>query len=737
MKITKAVCLTFFALCSLPLFSKPIEFPVSGLFTREPEPIPTVIDWDESQFGKDSPTVYNHSIARMACLLSEVSYLSVRPAFSDARSQTLLLMGIDKDDIEYHYKLDYNDPTWGYDQCAFTITKKEINSAKGKKTLVFVIIRGTPAEASEWISNFDVGNASEDGDVLHRGFLKTSLQIETALLTYLIKYKIQPSEAYFLITGHSRGGAVTNLLAANLSKNPQFNTEHIYAYAFASPNVTTDINSQNEKYNFIWNIVNAEDIVPAVPLSRDRWKYHKFGHVLTLANAWNTDSDTYYNDLYPKMNKYYVDFVKRDYAPFKIGPFVPIQITRFLTALYSTVNKYYGKLLGLNKIISSIMWKIFPPDDDTPVAPAPPPVAPAPQPVVVDVPGKTITESARSSKSLSENLLDWANNSTDGLIDYTMDAFLDMHANETYLAWMLSGDEHEIFSDLGSTQLLINGSFECAVFDKDHSLVARVKDSRIIYTTLRSPIASVQILGHLLTIGFPANADFTVVLYRGSIAPSPVTLQIEHYSASGQLLNTTEKQRIGPHKCIAYKVKAGKILLDADALEIEKIKGAEKRQLIRDGKLNYAWKFNFVPEININTDASFGFGAHIGTQMIYASALLNLNPNNVSRSLTLSTGLGTQQNIIGPLMMNIDGWYRFIWDFDDNAKVSYVPALRLTLSLKPRHRWQIFAGPVFDFHIDGYNDAAFDSSITPKKMGAIHFGDSVEAIPSIQFGLRF
>ena len=192
MKITKAVCLTFFALCSLPLFSKPIEFPVSGLFTREPEPIPTVIDWDESQFGKDSPTVYNHSIARMACLLSEVSYLSVRPAFSDARSQTLLLMGIDKDDIEYHYKLDYNDPTWGYDQCAFTITKKEINSAKGKKTLVFVIIRGTPAEASEWISNFDVGNASEDGDVLHRGFLKTSLQIETALLTYLIKYKIQP-----------------------------------------------------------------------------------------------------------------------------------------------------------------------------------------------------------------------------------------------------------------------------------------------------------------------------------------------------------------------------------------------------------------------------------------------------------------------------------------------------------------------------------------------------------------
>lgn len=737
MKSARLFILAFFSLCALPVFSKPIEFPVSGLFTREPEPIPTVIDWDESQFGKEPTTTYNHSIARIACLLSEVSYLNVRPAFSDARSQTLLLMGIDRDDIEYHYNLDYNDPMWGYDQCAFTLAKKEINSAKGKKTLVFVIIRGTPAEASEWISNFDIGNSTENGDILHRGFLKTSLQIETALLSYLIAHKIQLSEAYFLITGHSRGGAVSNMLAANLVNNAHFRAENLYVYTFAAPNVTTDENAQNERYNFIWNIINAEDVVPSVPLSRDRWKYHKYGHVLTLANAWNTDAKNYYENLYPRMNKYYVDFLKRNYAPFKIGPFIPIQITRFLTVLYSSVSKYYGKLLGLNKIINFLMWKIFPSDEVQPQDTAASGIfiPEKPQPIS-DIPRKTIIESTNSSKSLSESLIDWINNSTDGLVYYTMDAFLDMHANESYLAWMLAGDEHEIFSDLGSTQLLINGSFECAVFDKDGQLVARVKDSRIIYHTIRAPIAAVQIYGHLLSIGFPANADFTVVLYRGSIAPSPVSLQIEQYSASGQLLKTSKKQRIGPHKCIAYKVKAGTILLDAAAAEIEKIKGAEKRRLVREGKIGYAWNFSLLPELNINTDASFGAGFHVGTQMLYASALLNLNPNKINRSLTLSTGLGTQQNIIGPLMMNLDGWCRFIWDFDENSTY-YVPALRLTLSVKPRHRWQIFAGPVFDFHIDGFNDGAFDSSITPKKMGAIHFGDSVEAIPSIQFGIRF
>lgn len=741
----RTLFLMAFALCAVPACPKPIEFPVSGLFTREPEPIPTFIDWDESQFGKNPPTVYNHSIARIACLLSEVSYLKVRPEYSDARSQTLFLMGIKKEDIDYHYELNYKDPMWGYDQCAFTIAKKEIASAKGKRTLIFVLIRGTPNEATEWISNFDIGDGSEDGDVLHRGFLKTSLQIETALLSYLIKHKIQPSDAYYLITGHSRGAAVSNMLAANLSRNPQFNTEDMYVYTFASPNVTTDPDAKSAKYDFIWNIINAEDIVPTVPLSRDRWKYHKYGHVLTLVNAWNVDSDTYYNDLYPRMNKYYVDFLKRDYAPFKIGPFIPIQITRFLTYIYSNVNKYYGKLLGLHNKISSLMWKVFPSDDDN---------EPAEEKTEEQLkkeeekkkkeeakkqeePGKTIQESAHDKKSFSENLIDWANKSTDGLIDYTMDAFLDMHANESYLAWMLAGDEHEIFSELGSTQLLISGSFECAVFDKNHNLVARIKDSRIIYRSLRAPIASVQLRGHLLTIGFPANADFTVVLYRGSIAPSPVSLQIEQYSASGQILSTSEKQKIGPHKCIAYKVKAGTILLGADEAEIEKISGPEKRQLVKDGNIGHAWDFSIVPEININTDASFGFGLHAGTQMIYGSALMNLNPNKIKRSITLSTGLGTQQNIIGPLMMNVDGWWRFIWDFDNDSKVYYVPALRLTLSLKPRHRWQIFAGPVFDFHIDGFNDEAFDSAITPEKMGAIRFSDTVTAIPSIQFGIRF
>ncbi len=729
MNIKSIFCLSFFALSCLPLFAKPVEFPVSGLFTREPEPIPTVIDWDEGQFGKRPTTEYNHSIARIACLLSEVSYLRVRPEWSDARSQTLLLMGIKPEDIEYHYELNYKDPVWGYDQCAFTLAKKEINSATGKRTLIFILIRGTPNEATEWISNFDIGNNTKDGEVLHRGFLKTSLQIETALLSYLIKNKIQPSDAYYLITGHSRGAAVSNMLAANLSRNPQFNSKDMYVYTFASPNVTTDPEYGDEKYNFIWNIVNAEDIVPTVPLSRDRWNYHKYGHVLTLVNAWNIDSDKYWKDLYPRMNKYYVDFIKRDYAPFKIGPFAPIQVTRFLTYFYSNVDKYYGKILGLNKIVKKIMWKVFPADDEDP-----------PQKEEEDSKAESEPEPEKDeekSKSLGENILDWLNNSTDGLITYTMEAFLDMHANESYLAWMLAGDENEIFSELGSTQMLINGSFECAVFDKDNNVLARAKDSRVYYSSIHAPLAAMQIRGHLLTIGFSANADFTLVLYRGSIAPSPVSIQIEQYSASGQILSTTEKQRIGLHKCIAYKVKAGKILLDASAADIEKIKGAEKRKAIRDGDIGTAWNCMLQPEIHINTDASFGFGLLAGTQMIYGSALLNLNPNKINRSLTLSTGIGSQQNIVGPLMLHADAWCRFIWDFDNDSQVYYVPALRLTLALRPRHRWQIFAGPVFDFHIDGHNDGAFDSAITPKKMGAIHFGDSVEAIPSIQFGMRF
>ena len=741
MKFGKSFCGILIAFCSLPLFAKPIEFPVSGLFTCEPEPIPTFIDWDETEFGRHPSTVYNHSLARIACLLSEVSYLNIHGSYAWARTKTYTLMGVKEEDIEYHYDLDYRDPQWGFDQCAFSLAKKDIAFPNGKRTIVFLTIRGTPAEASEWISNFDIGNDRKEGDVLHQGFLKVSMQIESALYIYLIKHQIQPSQAYFMITGHSRGAAVANLLAANLSHNQQFDTNDMYVYTFATPNVTTDKNAHSSEYDFIWNIVNAEDIIPTIPLNREKWEYHKYGRTRTLVNYWNVGQEKYDTYYYPKMNEYYRSFLKRDYTPFRIGPFIPIQVTRFLVRFYSTVGKYYGKVLGLHNKVSALFLKMFPIDDDEgeensevqEVSVEEEPEEKEPEPPQEE------KEEKKKKKTFGENIIDWMNNYTGGLIDFASEAFVDMHANENYLAWMLAFDEDEVFSDLGSAQLLVRGNFEAAVFDSEGKVVARFKDSRILYRTINAPIASVQLRGTEVTIGFPANVDFTVVICRDSIIPSSVSVQIEQYDAAGVYLGKSKKQYIGPHRGIAYKVKGGTVLLDATAADIEKVKGEERASLVKAGNLNHAWDFSIVPEVNINTYGSFGAGIHVGTQMVYATGLVNTNPYKFTRSLMLISGAGTQQNLFGPLMLDVEGYFKFIWIFDEGVDtlVNYVPSLRLSLAYKPRHRFQIFAGAVFDFHIDGMNDRAFESDIIPQKIGAISFGDSVEAIPCIQFGVRF
>ena len=355
---------------------------------------------------------------------------------------------------------------------------------------------------------------------------------------------------------------------------------------------------------------------------------------------------------------------------------------------------------------------------------------PAPEPKKEETPEK-------KSEPLSERIYNWVNGTLDGFIDYVADAAVDMHADETYLAWMLAFDENELFSDLGNTQLLIRGTFECAVFDADGTLLARIKDSRIIYRSIKLPVASMQIRGNLLTIGFPANADFTVALYRGSIIPCPVTLQIEHYSSCGELLDTTEKQKISLRRGIAYKIKAGTILLTADAAEIERISGEEKQAVVKAGQMHHLWDFTVVPEVHFDTNLHFGGGIHVGTQAVYGSTLLSSNAYGMTKSLVIAEGIGTQQNIFGPIMLDIEGYSKFVCSFSDNNHWDIVPSLRTTLSFKPRHRVQFFAGPVFDFHIADFNDTAFSKDVTKRNMGTITLSDSVSAVPSIQFGIRF
>ena len=84
--------------------------------------------------------------------------------------------------------------------------------------------------------------------------------------------------------GHSRGAAVTNLLAQKILKlksDWKGHVPEIFAYGFATPNVVQKGKVVETKR--IINFLHEGDIVPEVPLNREGWDYTKAGRIFEFS----------------------------------------------------------------------------------------------------------------------------------------------------------------------------------------------------------------------------------------------------------------------------------------------------------------------------------------------------------------------------------------------------------------------------------------------------------------------
>ena len=162
----------------------------------------------------------------------------------------------------------------------------------GRKTLsdgkevVLISVRGTSTGggildilgltgltfSSEWASNFDFVPNDRGW---HTGFAKSAAGIYNIIKEYVT---IQNSDfnkdnAIFVVTGHSRGAAVANLLSVLLSENLQNDTgiymdsSRVFDYNFACPDTVyaSIVNPDRNSYDNIFNINVAGDIVSYVP----------------------------------------------------------------------------------------------------------------------------------------------------------------------------------------------------------------------------------------------------------------------------------------------------------------------------------------------------------------------------------------------------------------------------------------------------------------------------------------
>ncbi|MDO4505408.1 MAG: lipase family protein [Spirochaetales bacterium] len=669
------------------------------------------IEWNEKWFGQETSYEYHHGIARIACLMSALSY------DTEMLETNYRLLGIKERDLSLNYEVDYTDSLWGNDQCAFSIASKNIGSSHGIQSLVIVNIRGTPLNANEWLSNLNINDTTQTENTIHKGFGKAASIIHTALISYLLRHKIDPTDSFILITGHSRGAAVSNLLAKTLYDDGFFKPQNTYVYTFAAPNVTTSPESKNREYGFIWNIVNAEDIVPTLPFYRNNWRFTKYGHTRTLLNYANSDQEKFVNDVLPKINGLYGSFFERDYCPFYTGPFIPIYITRVVSYYVGNVEKFYNGFSGLHQKAVNLMYKIFPSIED-------------------DIKEKKNNRKSRFMEKMKQSI----NEKRPGFTEYMANAFTDMHQIETYLSFLLVTEEEQTYSDLDYTLVIIEGAIEAAVYDENKKMFLEVVEGLVGIERQTIPVAAIPTASKQLLVGVPSNMDFEMFITDDTVLLSPAKVRLEHFNSAGVYQSTTEAQRIYLNKYYGSKFKIGKSTLGKPGVREERTTYRERSELMELADLSPSYTVRIYPELSFGTNCNLSAGFHYGIPVIYGTALLNWDLSKWNSGIDFVGGIGHKTALYGRYSLDTEILGKaciFSSSADAKDRAALVPELRLSLSKNLLGNSSGFVAFAFDLQSKNYNDDAFKSSARKRTISGIELNSKYKVYPSIQFGLRF
>ena len=266
-------------------FTALIEY--AALFSAEGHRVTSEVAWDDDWFFEDA-TVYNPELAHTCAVLSAVanaesSYYqqgSTAPAYAE---HAFAELGFDEVcTASYRYRSEVLDEVLGVldgtDVVAYTLATKRVRSSEtgAEKELCVVAVRGS--YGSEWLSNIKIESAEGDPD--HLGFTLAAEEIVADLEERAAQ--LDPGvERTYLFCGHSRGGAVANLLASYADTVSALATaDDVRAYTFATPNCTSSADAREAAYDNIFNVLNPADLVPQLPL--ESWGYKRYGRDVWL-----------------------------------------------------------------------------------------------------------------------------------------------------------------------------------------------------------------------------------------------------------------------------------------------------------------------------------------------------------------------------------------------------------------------------------------------------------------------
>ncbi len=158
-----------------------------------------------------------------------------------------------------------------------TSTEADSNSTR---QLVVISVRGS-VTPMDWV--MDLANQINSECI---NFETGCQEILNSLDSYLALKGI--SDPIILVTGHSLGAAIANLVAAELNETED--ASDIYSYTFATPNtINVTFSGEPTSYSNIFNFLNNNDLVPHFPMDGFVSEWKRYGQDFHITMPWVTE----------------------------------------------------------------------------------------------------------------------------------------------------------------------------------------------------------------------------------------------------------------------------------------------------------------------------------------------------------------------------------------------------------------------------------------------------------------
>lgn len=266
---------------------------------RADDRIAMEVSYNPEWITKADNTGYNKKLAQFAAILCDDVYFRDKDLDKGTQNRVLyedgngeaydratLLKKLGFSEVRYVESFKEKEYTGdSNDSATFLLAHTVVD---GKYDLYAVVFRGC-FSAQEWLSMFDPGSAGEayeaytgqhpewsDRDV-HKGLAIAKNRALSFIDEFIGQNDNPDLENCILVTGHSRGGALANLIGAEMENRSDMKS---YTYTFSAPGVT--VNREAGKYNTIFNVFDRDDFYTE-PLVFGSEEFVRYGRDCVMA----------------------------------------------------------------------------------------------------------------------------------------------------------------------------------------------------------------------------------------------------------------------------------------------------------------------------------------------------------------------------------------------------------------------------------------------------------------------